>query len=175
MAAEQTPPASRFSLRAKRLRGEEALSAIAETEPSYAALGPSGLLKLSVFARDAATDDIRRAILAALQLEEAREDTARVLRFPGRSGEAGPIAATVLGRVVFRARDLTVDEMALAGIGRSGDEFVAFAYSPLGEIVTLRLGDTLADGSIAAVDASGVLIDTSEGPLRLSLAIPRPR
>jgi hypothetical protein len=77
--------------------------------------------------------------------------------------------------VVFRARDLTVDEMALAGIGRSGDEFVAFAYSPLGEIVTLRLGDTLADGTIATVDANGALIDTSEGPVRISLAIPRPR
>ena len=89
--------------------------------------------------------------------------------------EAGPIAATALGRVVFRARDLTVDEMALAGIGRSGGEFVAFAYSPLGEIVTLRLGDALADGAIAAVDANGVLVDTSEGPVRISLAIPRPR
>ena len=99
----------------------------------------------------------------------------RVLRFLGRTGEVGPIAATVLGRVLFRARDLTVNELTLAGIGRSGDEFVAFAYSPLGEIVALRLGDTLADGMIAAMDSNGILIDSSEGPVRISLAIPRPR
>ena len=77
--------------------------------------------------------------------------------------------------MVFRARDLTVEEMALAGIGRSGDEFTAFAYSPLGEIVALRLGDTLADGAIASLDSNGVLIDTSEGPVRISLAMVRPR
>ena len=171
----EATPTGRFAMRAKRLRGEEVLSAIAEAEPTYAALGPAALPRLSIFARDTSIEDIRRAAIAALRLEETREDNVRVLRFLGRTGEVGPIAATVLGRVLFRARDLTVNELTLAGIGRSGDEFVAFAYSPLGEIVALRLGDTLADGMIAAMDSNGILIDSSEGPVRISLAIPRPR
>lgn len=172
---EDPPPPGRFSLRAKRLRGEDVLSAIAEAEPSYAALGPPNLSKLSLFVRDAAIDEVRRAVLGALQLTETREEGARLLRWNGEQGEAGPITASALGRVIFRPRDLTVEEMALAGIGRAGDEFTAFAYSPLGEIVALRLGDVLADGVIASLDSNGVLIDTSEGPVRISLAIVRPR
>lgn len=174
-ASDDPAPSGRFSLRAKRMRGEEVLSAIAETEPSYAALGPSGLSRLSIFARDTSIEDVRRAVLAALNLEETREEGARLLRFKGQTGETGPIAVTTLGRVVFRARDLTVEETALAGIGRAGDEFTAFVYSPLGDMVALRLGDTLADGVIASLDSNGVLIDTSEGPVRVSLALPRPR
>ena len=173
--AEDTPPGGRFSLRAKRPRGEDVLAALAEAEPSYAALGPSGLSKLSVFARDAPINDVRRAALAALQLDETREENARVLRFHERAGEVGPIAATTVARIIFRARDLTVEEMALAGIGRSADELVAFVYAPLGEIVALRLGDTLADGIIAGLDASGIQIDTAEGPVRISLTTVRAR
>ncbi len=172
---DEPAPSGRFSLRAKRLRGEEVLSAIAEAEPSYAALGPQNLSRLSLFVRDAAIDDVRRAVLAVLDLGETREEGTRLLRIHGQQGETGPIAASTLGRVIFRARDLTVEEMALAGIGRSGDEFTAFAYSPLGEIVALRLGDVLADGAVASLDSSGVLIDTSEGPVRISLAMVRPR
>jgi hypothetical protein len=173
--AEEAPPSGRFSMRAKRARGEDVIAAMAEAEPAYAALGPSGLSKLSVFAREAPINDVRRAALAALGLEETREENARLLRSQGNAGEAGPIAATTAVRIVFRAHDLTVDEMALAGIGRSADELVAFVYAPLGEIVALRLGDTLSDGVIAGLDASGVLIDTAEGPVRISLATIRAR
>jgi hypothetical protein len=65
--------------------------------------------------------------------------------------------------------------MALAGIGKSAGELVAFVYAPLGEIVALRLGDTLADGVISGLDSNGVLIDTAEGPVRISLATLRAR
>ena len=119
--------------------------------------------------------DVRRAALCALQLEETREETARVLKRPDRAGELGPIVAGPNGHVVFRARDLAVEDLALAGIGRSTDELMAFVYSPLGEIVALRLGDTLADGVIAGLDSNGVMIDTSEGPVRISLTIGRAR
>ena len=77
--------------------------------------------------------------------------------------------------MVFRARDLTVEELALAGIGRAGDEYVAFVYAPLGEIVPIRLGDNLADGVIAGLDAQGLLVDSAEGPVRISLATLKPR
>ena len=173
--AGEMPPAGRFSLRAKRARGEDVLAAITEAEPAYVALGPSGLAKLSVFAREAPINDVRRAVLLALGLEETREENARILKPRGSGGEAGPIAATAAARIIFRARDLTVEEMALAGIGSSAGELVAFVYAPLGEIVALRLGDTLADGVIAGLDATSVQIDTAEGPVRISLATTRAR
>lgn len=172
---EDSPSSGRLSLRAKRARGEDVLSAMVEAEPAYAALGPSGLARLSVFAREAPIHDVRRAVLLALQLDETREENARVLKLHERTGEIGPIAATTAARVIFRPRDLTVEEMALAGIGKSGGELVAFVYGPLGEIVALHLGDTLADGVIAGLDASGVLVDTAEGPVRISLATIRAR
>jgi hypothetical protein len=68
-----------------------------------------------------------------------------------------------------------VEELALSGIGRTGKELVAFIYSPLGEIVAVRLGDALADGVIAEIDSAGVFIDTSEGPVKISLPAPRAR
>jgi len=173
--AEDAPPSGRFSLRAKRSRGEAVLTAMAETEPLYVALGPSGLPRISVFARESRIDDVRRAVLLALQLDETREENARVLKRHDHPGEAGPIAAAAAPRVIFRARDLTVEEMALAGIGKSEGELVAFVYAPLGEIVALRIGDTLADGVIAGLDANGVLVDTAEGPVRISLATVRAR
>jgi len=65
--------------------------------------------------------------------------------------------------------------MGLVGLGRMGSDQVAFVYSPLGELVALRNGDALSDGAVGALDANGVVLDTSEGPVRISLALPRPR
>jgi len=170
---EENPPASRASFRAKRSRGEDALAALAEAEPTYVAVGPSALRRVSVYAHEGLVADVRRATLAALQLEEVIEDGVRILKSAERPGESGPIAASVEGRFSFRARDLSVDEMGLAGIGRASDGLVAFVYSPLGDIVSLRASDTIADGVIAELDANAVLVDTSEGPVRISLAITR--
>jgi hypothetical protein len=173
--ANEGAESGRFSFREKRARGEDLLAAMAEAEPAYIALGPPGLARLSVFARDAATADVRRAALAALQLEESREEDSRVLRFHERASEIGPIAAVAGGPIVFRGGDLTVDEVLLAGIGRAGEELLAFVYSPLGDIVALRLGDALADGVVAALDLDGLLVDTSEGPVRISISVPSSR
>lgn len=173
--AEEEPPAARLSFRDKRTPGEDVLSALAEAEPTYVALGPSSLSRLSVFARDAPASDIRRAALAALQLTEGIEESARILRLPGQAGEVGPVASSGSGHVIFRARDLAVEEIGLAGIGESGNELLAFVYSPLGDLVALRNGDSLADGIIADLDANGLFIDTAEGPVRISLSLPRSR
>ncbi len=170
--ADEEPAPGRFSFGEKRARGEDVLAALAEAEPSYAALGPSGLATLSVFARDAAASEVRRAVLAALRLEETEEENSRVLRFPELASDLGPITAGTVGAVVFRAQDLTVDELLLAGVGRAGEDLLAFVYSPLGDIVALRLGDALADGVVAALDSNGLLVDTSEGPVRISISIP---
>ena len=173
--SEESAPAGRLTFRSKRGRAEDILAAIAEVEPAYAALGPAGLQRVSIFARDAPLGDIRRAVLTTLQLDETREENARVLKFHDHPTEVGPIAAGAGGHVVFRARDLAVDELILAGLGRSGDEFVAFVYSPLGDIVSLKPGDTLADGVVGTIDQNGILVDTSEGPVRISLATTRVR
>lgn len=168
-------PASRFSFRAKRARGEDVLAALAEAEPSFAALGPPILGKVSVFAHDASAAAVRRAVLMALELDESRDENSRILKLRGSRAEPVPIVAGSLGSIVFRASDLTIDELLLAGVGKSGDELLAFAYSPLGEIVTLRRGDALADGVVAALDTSGVLVDSSEGPVRISISFPASR
>jgi hypothetical protein len=172
---EPEPESGRFSFRDKRAHGEDVLVAMAEAAPAYVALGPPGLPRISVFARDAAASEVRRALLAALDLEESREEDARVLRYRGRPSEIGPIAAGPGGAIVFRASDLTVDELVLAGIGRGTEGLLAFAYSPLGDLVTLRSGDTLADGVLSSLDSNGLLVDTSEGPVRISISIPLPR
>jgi hypothetical protein len=172
---DDTQTSARFSFRGKRARGEDVLASVAEAEPAYAALGPLSLPKITIFARDAPAGDIRRAVLLALRLVESREDNARVLRVPERSAEIGPLVASGGPRILFRPRDLSVEEMGLVAVGRSGEESVAFVYSTLGELVALRASDTLADGVIAAVDANGLFIDTSEGPVRISLTLPAPR
>jgi len=173
-ALDEETTASRFSFREKRARGGDALAAMAEAEPAYAALGPIDLPTVSVFAREALTDDVRQALLAALDLDESREDGARVLRYRGRATEIGPITAGTDRPIVFRSSDLTVDELMLAGVGRAGADLLAFAYSPLGDLVTLRVGDALSDGVVAELDANGLLVDTSEGPVRISISIPAP-
>jgi hypothetical protein len=116
-------------------------------------------------------------VLTALRLSESREDGVRVLRRveSGGTGETSPIVAPSGARPVLRAHDLAVEEMGLVGIGRSGGDTVAFVYSPLGEIVALRNGEALSDGTVGALDTSGLVLDTSEGPVRISLELPRPR
>lgn len=169
--AEGSAPVARIAMRAKRIRGEDVFAAAAETDPAFVSLGPAGLPRVSVFAREALVSDIRRATLAASGLDEGREENVRVLRYRNRPGDVAPLTASAAGRVYFRARDLAVGELALAAIGRAADETTAFVYSPLGEIVALRVGDALADGFIAAIDPAGLLIDTAEGPVRISIAM----
>lgn len=175
--AEDGPPTSRFALRGKRVRGEEVIAALADTEPSWVAMGPQNLGRVSVFARDALAADVRRAVLAALRLNETREEGLRVLRRSDGSGpvETAAIVAPTGTRPILRAHDLAVEEMGLAGLGQSGGDLAAFVYSPLGEIVTLRNGDALSDGIVGTLAATGIVIDTSEGPVRISLDLPRPR
>ena len=169
-SSESGAPVTRLSIRAKRLGAEDLFAAMTETDLSYASLGPASLPKVSVFAREALLSDLRRAALGAAGLEESREENARVLRYRNKPSEVAPLAQAAAGRIFFRARDLAVSELVLCGIGRLEEEMTAFVYSPLGEVVSLKVGDALADGFIAAVESSSILIDTSEGPVRISIA-----
>ena len=75
-------------------------------------------------------------------------------------------------RLSLRREELSVLEFQLAGVAAAGDAFVAFAYSPTGQLYAYRPGDRLADGQIRSVDSTDVLIETDEGPFRIPLPPP---
>ena len=168
-AAEGGPPAS-FAL--KRAEVRDVLAAMADVDPQLAALGPPGFLgRASVWTRDAPLGAVRAALLDSAGLGERIEEERRVL--VGRSGtlEAPvPVArASREPRLALRREELTVLEFQLAGVASVGDSFVAFAYSPTGQLYTYRAGDRLVDAQIRTVESTDVLLETDEGPLRLPL------
>lgn len=168
-AGDGGPPAS-FAL--KRAEVREVLAAMAEVDSSLAALGPPGFLgKVSVWTKDAPLQAVRGAVLDAAGLSERIEEDRRVLQ--SRTGTADapvPVArADDEPRLSLRREELSVLEFQLAGVAAAGDAFVAFAYSPTGQLYAYRPGDRLADGQIRSVDSTDVLIETDEGPFRIPL------
>ena len=167
--AETGPPAS-FAL--KRAEVRDVLAAMADVDPQLATLGPPGFLgRASVWTRDAPLGAVRAALLESAGLGERIEEERRVLT--GRSGtlEAPvPVArAEPEPRLSLRREELTVLEFQLAGVASAGDAFVAFAYSPTGQLCAYRAGDRLADAQVRAVESTDVLLETDEGPLRVPL------
>ncbi len=171
-AADGGPPAS-FAL--KRAEVRDLLAAMAEADPSLAALGPPGFLgKVSVWTKDAPLQAVRAAVLESAGLSERTEEDRRVIQ--GRNGtlEAPvPVArADDEPKLALRREELSVAEFQLAGVAASGEAFVAFAYSPTGQLYAYRPGDRLADGQLRSVDSTDVLLETEEGPLRIPLSPP---
>ena len=170
--ADGGPPAS-FAL--KRVEVRDLLAAMAEVDPSLAALGPPGFLgKLSVWTQDAPLQAVRAAVLDSAGLSERIEEDRRVLQ--GRTGTLDapvPVArADDEPRLSLRREELSVLEFQLAGVAANGDAFVAFAYSPTGQLNAYRPGDRLADGQVRSVDSTDVLVETDEGALRIALPPP---
>lgn len=169
---EAPPGGAPVSFAVKRAEVRDIMAAMAEADPSLASLGPPGFLgRVSVFARDVPLLAVRAAVLASASLTERTEDERRVLERPGGAGEAAvPVArAAPEPRLVLRREELAVQEFELAGVGSAGGGFLAFAYSPTGQLHAYASGDRLDDGIIRAVDADGVTIETDEGPLRLGV------
>ena len=163
------PPAS-FAL--KRAEVRDLLAGMAEVDPTLAALGPPGFLgRVSVWTRDAPLIAVRSAVLDAASLTERVEEDRRVVeRRTGASEAPVPVARSgAEPRLALRREELTVLEFQLAGVASAGDEFVAFAYSPTGQLYAYRAGDRLADGVVRAVESTDVLLETDEGPLRIAL------
>jgi hypothetical protein len=164
-----TSPAS-FSL--KRAEVRDVLAAMAEADASLASLGPPGYLgRVSVWARNAPVGAVRAAVLDAASLTERTEEGQRILEAKtGASDPPAPVARSDHEpRLALGPDDLTVRELELAGLASVGDAFVAFAYSPTGELFSYRAGDRLFDAVVKSVDANEVLLDTEEGSLRLAL------
>jgi hypothetical protein len=163
------PPAS-FAV--KRAEVRDLLAGMADLDPGLAALGPPGSLgRVSVFSKSAPLLALRAAALLAAGLAERVEEDRRIVeRRPGPVETTVPVArAGAEPRLALRREELTVQEFELAGVASGGEGFVAFAYSPTGQLHAYRPGDRLADGVVRAVESTDVLLETEEGPLRLAL------
>jgi hypothetical protein len=169
VAGGPTSPAS-FAL--KRADVRDLLAAMAEADPSLASLGPPGYLgRASVWTKDAPLGALRAAVLDAAGLSERTEDDRRILEKKTGANDV-PVPVARSGgepRLALSPADLTVRELELAGVASSGDAFVAFAYSPTGQLLAYRAGDRLFDAVVRSVDAGAIDLDTEEGPLRVAL------
>ena len=91
-------------------------------------------------------------------------------RAPGANDHLVPLAASPAERrLIVEPRDLSVQEFELAGVASAGTTWLAVAYAPTGALNAYRPGDRLADGVLKTVDAADVVVETDEGPLRLSV------
>jgi hypothetical protein len=167
-------PSIRFA--AKRADVRDVLAAMAETDPgmaSEAAPGPLG--RLSVFGRDVNAAGLRAAVLEAAGLVEHAVEGRRIVERPQPAAEAkAPIAPRPRRRLELGPDDVSVSEFALAGLAAVNDDWVAFAYSPLGALHAYRPGARLADGAVRSVQSTDVLLATDDGDLRVVLpTIPR--
>jgi hypothetical protein len=166
---------ARASFALKRAEVREVLALMAEIDPALASLGPPGPLgRLSVWASAVPLVELRRQVLAAVGLSERVENERRILeRATGAGAEPVPIAGgPVERRLTLGPEEIAVLEFELAGVASGGAGWLAFAYSPSGQLHSYRVGDPLADALVRAIQSTDVLLETSEGPLRLGLSAP---
>jgi len=162
-------PAS-FAL--KRADVRDLLAVMSDIDPQLAAFGPPGYLgRLSVWASGVPLHSLRAAILDAASLVERVEADGRVLERPTGAGESPlPIARVAPERrLLLRPEEIAVLEFELVGVASSGGRFFAFAYSPTGQLQSYGVGDRLADAVVRSIDSTDVVLETSEGLLRLAL------
>ena len=159
-----------FSL--KRAEVRELLAVMTDIDSSLATLGPPGFLgRLSVWASAVSLLELRAAVLDAVGLVERIEEDRRVLERATGSGQPPvPVAwSAPEQRLTLRPEELAVLEFELAGVASSGGRWVVFAYSPTGQLQAFRPGERLGDAVIEAIQSTDVVLETSEGRLRLAL------
>jgi hypothetical protein len=143
-----------------------------DVDPALGALGPPGFLgRISVWTKDAPLVALRAGVLDAAGLSERLEEGRRVIeRRTGTADAPVPVARSAAEpRLALRGEDLAVLEFELSGVAATGDSFLAFAYSPTGQLNAYRPGDRLADGVVKSVESTDVVLETEEGPLRLAV------
>jgi len=173
LSVDASPPI-RFAV--KRADVRDVLSAMAEADPSLASEAPPGSLgRLSIWGRDVNVAAMRAAVLEAAGLRERAAEGRRIVeRGQGATEATSPLADAPRRRLALGPADVAVSEFALAGLASVNDEWVAFAYSPLGALQAYRAGAQLADAVVRSVQSTDVLLATEEGDLRVVLpAIPR--
>ena len=156
---------------AKRAEIRDVLAAMAETDASLASEAPPGSLgRVSLWARDVNVAALRAAVLEAGGLSERAEEGRRIVtRGQEAAGPGAPLTAPPRRRLAVGPAEVGTGEFALAGLASVRDEWVAFAYSPLGALNEYRAGARLADGSVRSVQSTDVVITTDEGDVRVFL------
>jgi hypothetical protein len=142
-------------------RGEvrEVLAALAEADPSLAAAPRDVPGRITLWAREMPASDLRSAVMEATGAAASGEATPA----PGQNGPR---------RLDLRPEEVAVEEFELAGLVASGGRWTALAYSPAGVLYVYRASDRLANGVVSAVESTDVLLQTEEGPLRMTLPVP---
>jgi hypothetical protein len=54
-------------------------------------------------------------------------------------------------------------------VASAGNTWFAVAYSPTGVLDAYKPGDALADGIVKSVDSTDAVLETDEGPIRLTV------
>jgi len=165
----EAAPAIRFE--AKRAEVRDVLAAMAEADSGLASEAPSGSLgRVSLFARDVNVAALRAAVLEAAGLSERAEEGRRIVsRAQDTAGPTTPLASAPRRRLTLGPSEIGAGEFALAGLASVRDEWVAFAYSPVGALYEYRAGARLADGAVRSVQSTDVLLSTEEGDVRVFL------
>jgi hypothetical protein len=159
-----------FSL--KRADVRELLAVMTDIDPALATLGPPGFLgRLSVWASGVPLLDLRSAVLDAMGLVEHIEEDRRVLeRATGSVQPPVPVAGSAAERrLQLRPEDLAVLEFEVAGVASNSAGWMVFAYSPTGQLHAYRPSDRLFDAIVRSIQSTDVVLETSEGPLRLAV------
>jgi hypothetical protein len=66
-----------------------------------------------------------------------------------------------------RLEKLALDDLELAGLGRAGKEWSAYAVGPSGQFWSLAAGQALAGASVKSVGPTGVTFETASGPVEV--------
>jgi hypothetical protein len=170
--ASTTTGGEAMSFTLKRAEVRELLAVMTDIDPSLATLGPPGFLgRLSVWASGVPLLELRAAVLDAVGLVERIEGDRRVLERATGSGQPPvPVAwSAPQRRLAVRPEELAVLEFELAGVASTGGRWMAFAYSPTGQLQAFRPGERLGDAIVEAIQSTDVVLETSEGRLRLAL------
>jgi hypothetical protein len=176
-AIEATYTADRVSLSMRRAKVVDLLRLFRELT-GLTFLVPKDLdREVSVFTRDAEWDRSLEAILAAAGLAY-RIDGSRVLVGPevalAESGGSALVPLEEAARPTWRRdwwnrtgrlEETAIGDLALAGVGRSGGRWQAWAYGPSGLLTALVPGQALAGGSVGSAGSTGVTFRTAQGPV----------
>ena len=164
------------SFMVKRADVRDLLGVMTDIDADLAALGPPGFLgRLSVWASGVPVVELRANLLSAAGLVERVEVDRRVLE---SATGAGALPVPVAGRgaerrLTVRSDELAVLEFELAGLASDGRDWLAFAYSPTGQLHAYRSGDHLADAVVRSIQPTDVALETSAGLVRLALPAAR--
>jgi hypothetical protein len=152
--------ATRVTFALKRAPLADLVAVMADADPSLGALPRPAAGRLTLWAREARLSDVRAAVAQILSAGSAAGGDADPPRAPAAPPER---------RLLVRADELSMGEFQLAGVASAGEGWTAFAYAPTGVLNAYRRGDHLADGAVADVQSTDVLLANDEGPVRLLL------